>query len=115
MPPEDSPAPESADTAVKEGLPAMPPDQMEQVWADEIDNIVPTRGYQMVPMVGLGGSAGGIPAIREFLKKIPAESGLIFVVILHLSPEHESVLASLLARETQMKVFTATDGIKVET
>src|SRR5262245_26896413 len=42
------------------------PDDAEEVLADEIDNIIPTRGYQMAPMVGLGGSAGSIPALQAF-------------------------------------------------
>lgn len=84
------------------------------MFADEIDNIVPTRGYQMMPMVGLGGSAGGIPALIEFFKQMPAESGMAFVVILHLSPEHESTLPAMIARATKMGVVAAADGMKVE-
>ncbi len=48
---------------------------MEEELADEMDNIVPTHGYQMLPMVGLGGSAGSIPALQEFFKAMPAETG----------------------------------------
>jgi two-component system, chemotaxis family, CheB/CheR fusion protein len=38
-------------------------------------------------MIGLGGSAGSIPALKTFVG--PADSGMVFVVIIHLSPEHE--------------------------
>ncbi len=38
-----------------DGLPPVSPDFIEQDWPEEIDNIVPTRGYQMTPMVGVGG------------------------------------------------------------
>ena len=69
---------------------------------------------QMLPMVGIGGSAGGIAAMQMFFQKMPAESGMVFVVVLHLSPEHESTLAELLQNSTRMRVVQATDGQKVE-
>jgi two-component system CheB/CheR fusion protein len=96
-----------------EDLPPVSPDFVEQDWGDEIDNIVPTRGYQMTPMVGLGGSAGSITALQKFLKAMPSENGMVFVVILHLSPTHESTLPSVLAPSTTMKVVHAEDGMKV--
>jgi two-component system CheB/CheR fusion protein len=65
-------------------------------------------------MVGIGGSAGSIPALTEFFKAMPTESGMVFVVILHLSPTHVSTLAELLGRATTMKVVQAADGQAVE-
>ena len=89
---------------VSDGLPLMAPDDIEQDFPDELDNVVPTHGYQMLPMVGLGGSAGSIPALQKFLTATPSDSGLVFVVIVHLSAEHESVLPDILQRSTKMKV-----------
>src|SRR5262249_45743595 len=60
------------------------------------------------------GSAGSIPALAEFFKSMPADSGMIFVVVLHLSPKHESTLAELLSRSTAMPVVQAADGQHVE-
>src|SRR4051812_1664736 len=95
-----------------DGLPPIPPDFVEEeVW---LDNIVPTHGYQMTPMVGLGGSAGSIQALSEFFKAMPTDSGMVFVVILHLSPTHVSTLAELLARSTSMTVVQAENGQQVE-
>jgi two-component system CheB/CheR fusion protein len=96
-----------------DGLPTITPDFVEQDFPDTIDNIIPTRGYQMTPMVGLGGSAGSISALSEFFKEMPPDSGMVFVVILHLSPTHESTMAELLGRVTTMKVVQAADGQKV--
>ena len=70
--------------------------------------------HEVLPMVGIGASAGGIAAMQTFFAKMPAESGMAFVVILHLSPEHESTLAELLQNSTRMPVMQATDGRKVE-
>ncbi|HEV7405003.1 MAG TPA: chemotaxis protein CheB, partial [Chthoniobacteraceae bacterium] len=92
------------------GLPKVSPDAAER----DLDNIVPSRGYEMPPMIGLGGSAGGIAALQRFFSKMPADSGLTFVVILHLSPEHESTLAELLQRCTAMPVVQAQGNEKAE-
>ncbi|MDB5946046.1 MAG: signal transduction histidine kinase with CheB and CheR, partial [Ramlibacter sp.] len=89
------------------------PDHAEEELDDLIDDAVPTRGYQLTPLIGLGGSAGAIPALQTLLKAIPADSGLAFVVVLHLSPEHESTLAELLQRCTAMPVMQARESQKV--
>jgi two-component system CheB/CheR fusion protein len=49
-----------------DGLPSIAPDFTEEALQDDIDNIIPTRGYQMTPMVALGGSAGSVQALAEF-------------------------------------------------
>ncbi len=92
----------------------LPPDIIEERFADQIDNVVPTRGYETLPMVGLGGSAGSIQALGEFFRAMPPRSGMVFVVILHLSPTHESAMVELLSRATEMPVVQAEDGQPVE-
>ena len=81
------------------------PDRVGEAPPDPIDNAVPTRGYQMTPLVGLGGSAGAIQALQKFFEAMPADSGQAFVVVMHLAPEHESTLAELLQRCTAMPVI----------
>lgn len=65
-------------------------------------------------VVGLGASAGGVRALQEFFATMPSNSGMAFVVILHLSPEHESSLAQILQTRTEMKVMQVTETVKVE-
>lgn len=65
-------------------------------------------------VVGLGASAGGLEALEAFLRAVPPASGLAFVVVQHLSPDHKSHLAELLSRYTSMPVVAAEDGAKVE-
>ncbi|MBL9092066.1 MAG: PAS domain S-box protein [Planctomycetaceae bacterium] len=96
------------------GNPPLAPDFIEQDYADEIDNAVPTRGYQMTPMVGLGGSAGSISALQDFFRAMPPDTGSIFAVVLHLSPTHASTLPELLQAVTKMTVAQAEDGQRVE-
>ncbi|TWO71615.1 PAS domain S-box protein [Caenimonas sedimenti] len=90
------------------------PDGAEQDLAEEIDNIVPSHGYNKIPVVGLGGSAGSIEALQEFFRVMPAGSGLAFVVVIHLSPDHDSSLTELLQRCTPMRVVQANEQISVE-
>ena len=56
------------------------------------------------PIVGVGASAGGLEALAALLKGLPADTGMGFVIIQHLSPNHVSNLAGILARETSMTV-----------
>jgi two-component system CheB/CheR fusion protein len=65
-------------------------------------------------IVGIGASAGGLEAIEAFFKAMPPESGVAFVVIQHLSPDHKSLMAELLSKRTRMPVHRAEDGMHVE-
>jgi two-component system, chemotaxis family, CheB/CheR fusion protein len=69
---------------------------------------------KMPAVVGLGGSAGSIGALQKFFSRMPAESGLAFVVVLHLSPKYESNLAQLLQNSTPMPVTQVAAAVKVE-
>ncbi|GAN77471.1 chemotaxis protein CheB [Acidisphaera rubrifaciens] len=65
-------------------------------------------------VVGIGASVGGIEAFRLFFEKTPSDSGLSFVVVLHLSASRKSMLAEIIARWTAMPVSEAADGDLVE-
>lgn len=62
------------------------------------------------PVVAVGASAGGLEAFTEFLRRLPADTGMAFVFIQHLAPGHASLLAQLLSRETAMHVNEVEDG-----
>jgi two-component system CheB/CheR fusion protein len=64
--------------------------------------------------VGIGASAGGIKALKTFFQHVPADSGMAYVVILHLSPEHESHLAHILQTSTPLPVAQVTRKVKVK-
>lgn len=65
-------------------------------------------------IVGIGASAGGLEAIEALFKEMPPVSGVAFVVIQHLSPDHKSLMAELLSKRTRMPVHRAEDGMGVE-
>jgi two-component system CheB/CheR fusion protein len=63
-----------------------------------------TDGTKRPKVVGIGASAGGLAALRALFERIPPDTGLAFVVVVHLSPEHESHLADLIQPHCQMPV-----------
>jgi two-component system CheB/CheR fusion protein len=70
-------------------------------------------GNDLVAVVGVGASAGGLEAFKQFLKRLPTDTGMAFVLITHLDPKHESILPELLARATQLPVSEVEDGTRV--
>ena len=70
-----------------------------------------TRSF---PIVGIGASAGGLPALMELLKHLPIDIGMAFVIAQYLDPKLESVLAKILSPITRMPVQTVKDGIRIK-
>ncbi len=66
------------------------------------------------PIVGVGASAGGLEAFMEMFKNLPPDTGMSFVLIQHLSPQHLSLLSSLIQKGTRMNVQEAEDQMKVK-
>ncbi len=64
-------------------------------------------------VVALGASAGGLNALEQFFAAMPADSGMAFVVIQHLSPDFKSLMDDLLARHTRMTILQATEGAEL--
>lgn len=56
------------------------------------------------PVVGIGASAGGLQAVQTFFENMPADNGMAFVVVLHLSPDHQSNAGAMIATRTKMPV-----------
>jgi two-component system CheB/CheR fusion protein len=65
-------------------------------------------------VVGVGASAGGLEALEAFFASMPADSGMAFVVVQHLSPDFKSVMDELLARHTKIPIHRVTDNMPVE-
>ena len=67
----------------------------------------------LFPIVGIGASAGGVQAIEEFFGAVQSDAGIAFVIITHLSPDHDSLLHEIVARCTAMPVLVVEDGMTV--
>jgi two-component system CheB/CheR fusion protein len=66
-------------------------------------------------IVGLGASAGGLSALKVFFSHVPEQTGLTFVVVIHLSTEHESHLAELLQPFVKIPVTQVSETVAMET
>lgn len=64
-------------------------------------------------IVGIGASAGGLEAIEAFFQAVPLDSGMAFVVVQHLSPDHKSLMVELLSRRTELPVTHCEDEMTV--
>jgi len=90
------------------------PAKQTKVAANAKKTLIKPKETNDFPIVGLGASAGGLEALEAFFSNMPHDSGIGFVIIQHLSPRHKSVMAGLLAKDTQMKVLEIKDGMKVK-
>ena len=74
-----------------------------------------TSSQAVFPVVGIGASAGGLAAFEAFFSAMPprGDTGMAFVLVQHLSPDHKSLLAELVKRYTRMDVFEAENGMVV--
>ncbi|HMO24159.1 MAG TPA: chemotaxis protein CheB, partial [Candidatus Melainabacteria bacterium] len=66
------------------------------------------------PVVGIVASAGGLEAFKKFFSHIPDNCGIAFVLVPHLDPMHESLMAELIGRHTTVKVVEASHGVRVK-
>jgi two-component system CheB/CheR fusion protein len=71
-------------------------------------------GPLQFPVVAIGASAGGLDAFKRFFRNMPANSGAAFVLVPHLDPTHRSLMVELLARQTQMHVCEAEEGMTIQ-
>ena len=71
---------------------------------------VPSGGFHIV---GIGASAGGLEAFEQFFRNVRPDSGMAFVLVSHLDPDHASMLTEILQRSTTMPVVEALDQVQV--
>ncbi|NYE59240.1 two-component system CheB/CheR fusion protein [Duganella sp. 1224] len=72
----------------------------------------PARG--VVPLVGIGASAGGLKPLSEFLCSVPPDSAFAYVVVQHLDPARRGVLPELLQNLTPMPVAEVNEPMPVQ-
>jgi two-component system CheB/CheR fusion protein len=68
----------------------------------------------LFPIVGLGASAGGLEAVGDLLNNLPSATGMAFIFVQHLAPDHTSLLSEILSQKTAMPVTEAAQGQRVE-
>lgn len=81
----------------------MEPTEIEPGQAEATDQFV----------VGIGASAGGLAALKAFFGHVQEQSGLAYVIVMHLSPTQESHLAELLQPHVRMPVEQVTNTMPI--
>ena len=76
--------------------------------------VLPKEADHPFLIAGIGASAGGVQALQRMFENITANSGIAYIVILHLSPNHSSQLTSILQNVAHIPVTEATERVKVE-
>lgn len=110
-PPSAPPSAGAADPAD----PADPPDSSDTPDPPDPPDPEPGPGGRGAPaVVGIGASAGGLKALQAFFEAVPADSGMAYVVIMHLDPGRESRIAALLQDRAPVPVVQVTGPTPVE-
>ena len=81
--------------------------------ARPVEVVRPRAPDEPIAVVGLGASAGGVAVLQQFFAEMPVESGLAFVVVMHLSPDFDSQLASVIQHKTRMPVVQVNEAVEV--
>jgi two-component system, chemotaxis family, CheB/CheR fusion protein len=103
-------------TGAKRSRTLLPAAQAEKP-GDQIQpktRLLKSKTLKHFPVVGVGASAGGLEAFTQLLQNLPVDTGMAFVLVQHLDPEHESALTQLLAKTTSMPVSEVTNNLRVE-
>jgi len=89
--------------------------KVEDNSVSKIDKNKISNGFENndFPIVGIGASAGGLETLDQFFAKMPDNTGMAFVIVQHLDPNHVGMMPELLQRMTKMKVIQVTDCLKV--
>jgi two-component system CheB/CheR fusion protein len=74
----------------------------------------PPKTASPFPIVAIGASAGGLEAMVELLQYLPPDTGMAFIYVQHLSPDHKSLLSAILTQKTSMKVQEIGPKTKIE-
>ena len=112
----DSGQPDASDTGP---IPLGPSSSAEAQAASKVDldldrDDIPAEAGAAFPIVGIGASAGGLEAVTQLLRALPIDTGLGFVIIQHLAPDHASNFAEILSRSMRMPVSEVHDETDVE-
>ena len=93
---------------------------MEEELADAVEastpDVITSSDAEFRPLpylvVGIGASAGGIEAYIDLLHSLPADTGMTFILVPHLAPDHKSHLVEILQKHTAMQVCSIENGTR---
>jgi two-component system CheB/CheR fusion protein len=85
----------------------------ETLFSDLLPPSDEQSSQKCLKIVGIGASAGGLEAFTQILQNLPNNTGMGFVLIQHLAPQHDSQLSEILRNVVQMPVNEAREGMKI--
>lgn len=68
------------------------------------------KDEEPILVVGVGASAGGLDAFERLFAEMPTDTGMAFVLLQHLSPDHKSLMDELLSRRTSIPICEAVNN-----
>jgi len=68
---------------------------------------------ECLAIVAIGASAGGLEVFTQILEGLPVDTGMGFVLLQHLAPQHDSQLSEILRSSTKMPVNEAKEGMRI--
>lgn len=77
------------------------------------DELSPVTDGPVLGICAIGASAGGLEALQQFFDHTDPMTGIAYVVVQHLSPDHKSLMVELLRRHTALRVMRAEEGMRV--
>ncbi|MHB9140482.1 MAG: chemotaxis protein CheB [Paludibacter sp.] len=95
---------------VKEGM----NEKTDDIRSQNESSKVNTKSKKPFTVVAIGASAGGLEAITQFLENLSPTTGMAFIYVQHLSPDHKSMLTPLLSKATKMPVQDIDNMEKME-
>src|SRR5215470_13119890 len=90
------------------------PPQKKSAQSKTAKRTSPAKKQEVIPIVGIGGSAGGFEATMDLLKALSTKTNMAYVVVQHLDPHHASRLPNLLSKTTRMPVVEISGRVKAE-
>jgi two-component system chemotaxis response regulator CheB len=78
-----------------------------------MSTIAPPRQENATRVIAIAASMGGLAALSEILRTLPATLPAAILVLQHLSPDQRSHLAYILAARTQLPVHEASPGMRL--
>jgi two-component system, chemotaxis family, protein-glutamate methylesterase/glutaminase len=71
------------------------------------------RSHPRFDIIAIAASAGGVHALTDVLRRLPADIGVIVVCVQHLDPRHRSLMPEIMGRRSSLPVAHAEDGVEL--
>ena len=91
-----------------------PPNEMLRNETSDQSTVEATDSSDVVFVVGLGASAGGLQSLEKLLRKVKPGTGSALIVVQHFSPDVVSAMAEILGRSTDLQIQMASHGMKLQ-